>query len=47
VDPVMRAARQGIPVVEINPDSTPISELANFRFAQPAGETLDEIMKGL
>lgn len=47
VDPVMRAARQGIPVVEINPDSTPISELANFRFAQPAGETLDEIMKGI
>jgi len=47
VDPVMRAARQGIPVVEINPDSTPISELANFRFAQPAGETLDGIMKGM
>jgi NAD-dependent deacetylase len=47
VDPVVRAARQGIPVVEINPDNTPISEFANFRFTRPAGETLSEILKAM
>jgi len=40
IEPVLAAGRRGVPVIEINPDITPVSGLANFRFAGPAGETL-------
>jgi len=43
IEPVMAAARRGVPVVEVNPDLTPVSELVNFRFAGPAGETLGKL----
>ncbi len=43
VEPVMLAADAGTPVVEINPDETPISHLADFRFTDPAGKTLQAI----
>jgi len=44
VEPVMAAARRGVPVVEINPETTPISHLADFRFAAPAGPTLQDLI---
>ena len=37
IQPVLAAARRGTPVVEINPEKTPVSEVADFRFAAPAG----------
>ncbi len=43
IEPVVSAARQGIPVVEINPETTPISDLADFRFTGKAGPTLQEL----
>ncbi len=43
VEPILAAAQRGIPVVEINPETTPISHLANFRFAAPAGRTLQDL----
>ena len=43
IEPVLAAARRGIPVVEINPDRTPISDLADFRFAGTAGLTLEKL----
>jgi NAD-dependent deacetylase len=43
--PVRAAVRRGTPVVEINPEKTPISEWADFRFAEPAGETMQRLMK--
>jgi len=45
VEPVMAAVRQGVPVVEINPETTPISSLADFRFAAPAGQTLRNMVR--
>jgi NAD-dependent deacetylase len=47
VEPVVIAARAGIPVVEINPDETPVSDLADFRFNEPAGKTLPAIVRAL
>jgi len=44
VEPVMAAARRGVPVIEINPETTPISHLADFRFAAPAGRTLQDFI---
>jgi NAD-dependent deacetylase len=38
--PIVIAARQGIPTVEINPEPTPISDLVQFRFAAAAGPVL-------
>jgi NAD-dependent deacetylase len=43
--PIWSAARRGVPVVEINPERTVISSLANYRFAGPAGETLQQLMR--
>jgi NAD-dependent deacetylase len=45
VEPVLAAAQRGIPVVEINPETTPISEVADFRFAGPAGQTLRRLVQ--
>jgi NAD-dependent deacetylase len=45
IEPVAAAARRGIPVVEINPETTPISNFADFRFTEPAGETLRRILE--
>lgn len=38
--PLIAAARAGVPVVEINPQETPVSDLATFRFTEPAGQTM-------
>lgn len=43
IEPVVAAARRGVPVVEINPEQTPISDLADFRFSDPAGQTLQRL----
>ena len=45
--PVARAARHGVPTVEINPDTTPISDLVQFRFAAAAGVTLEGVLAGI
>jgi NAD-dependent deacetylase len=45
--PVMSAARLGIPTVEINPEPTPLSDVVRFRFAAPAGDVLQGILKGV
>jgi NAD-dependent deacetylase len=45
--PVMMAARRGIPTVEINPETTPLSDIVQFRFAAPAGGVLQGIVKGV
>ncbi len=45
--PVIAAARAGTPVVEINPQETPISDLATFRFAEPAGQTMQTILQAM
>ena len=45
IEPVITAAKHGIPVVEINPETTPISDVASFRFAGPAGETLRRLVQ--
>lgn len=39
------AARHGATLVEINPEHTPISEIADFYFPAPAGEFLPELMQ--
>jgi NAD-dependent deacetylase len=38
------AKRCGATLVEINPEPTPLSELADFRFAAPSGEVLPELL---
>ena len=45
--PVVAAARSGIPVVEINPEETPISDLADFRFVEPAGRTMQAVLEAV
>ena len=45
IEPVMTAAQSGIPVVEINPEPTPISDVVDFRFAELAGETLCSLVR--
>jgi NAD-dependent deacetylase len=45
--PIVVAARRKVPVVEINPDETPISDLADFRITKPAGQTLQQLMQEL
>ena len=42
--PVVIAAYRDIPTVEINPEATPLSDLVQFRFAAPAGGTLQELL---
>ncbi|RME25098.1 MAG: NAD-dependent deacylase [Candidatus Zixiibacteriota bacterium] len=38
------AKRHGATLVEINPEPTPLSSLADFRFAAPAGELLPQLV---
>ena len=45
--PVVAAARSGVPVVEINPEETPISDLADFRFVEPAGRTMQTLLEAV
>jgi NAD-dependent deacetylase len=45
IEPIIAAAQRGIPVVEINPETTSISEVADFRFAKLAGETLRRLVQ--
>ncbi len=45
-EPVEMAAARGIPTVEINPATTPLSHLVDYRFAASAAETLDRLWKG-
>src|ERR1035437_1440407 len=45
--PVVAAARSGVPVVEINPEETPISDLADFRFVEPAGRTMRVLLEAV
>jgi NAD-dependent deacetylase len=45
--PVVAAARSGVPVVEINPEETPISDLADFRFVEPAGRTMQALLEAV
>ena len=43
VGPILMAAHERIPTVEINPEETPLSRVVCFRFAAPAGPTLGRI----
>ena len=45
--PIVAAVNQGVPVVEINPDETPISDIADFRFAGSAGQTLQQLLQAM
>jgi NAD-dependent deacetylase len=45
--PVAAAARSGVPVVEINPEETTISDLADFRFVEPAGRTMQVLLEAV
>jgi NAD-dependent deacetylase len=38
--PVIQAAREGVPTVEINPGETELSHFVSYRFAAPAGTVL-------
>jgi NAD-dependent deacetylase len=41
--PIILAARTGTPIVEINPDETPVSEWADYRFSKNAGKVLQAL----
>jgi NAD-dependent deacetylase len=41
------AKRMGALLVEINPEPTPLSEAADFRFAEPSGEFLPRLLKAV
>lgn len=43
----MVAKRSGATLVEINPEETPLTELADFFFAQPSGEMLPQLISRL
>ena len=43
IEPVLAARRRGTPVVEINPEATPVSHLADFRFAAAARPMLQQL----
>lgn len=42
-----RALQRGAIVIEINPDTTPLSERATFRLARPSGEILPRLVEGV
>jgi len=42
--PVIKASRQGVPTIEINPTETDVSHFVTHRFAKPAGLTLEAIL---
>ena len=41
--PVVGAAQRGATTVEINPSTTPVSEIVAFRLSGPAAEVLDAL----
>ena len=43
IEPVVAAVQRGIPVVEINPEATSLSDWVDFRLAAPAGATLQKL----
>lgn len=45
--PVVLASHMGVPVVEVNPEETPVSEFADFRLRTTAGEAFSGIMREL
>ncbi len=45
--PVIRAARQGVPTIEINPGETDVSHFVRYRFPHPAGLVLDALWSNL
>jgi NAD-dependent deacetylase len=45
IEPVLDAKQRGIPTVEINPDTTMVSELVDIRIPGRAAAVLDEIWK--
>ena len=47
VQPLLKAARQGIPTIEINPEDTPLSDVVTFRFQQPAGNVLKNLLRAV
>lgn len=47
VAPIMRAARERVPTVEINPDETDLSHFVAYRFAAKAGPTLEAIVAAM
>lgn len=46
-DPVIQAAREGVPTVEINPGETVLSHFVTYRFASPAGVVLEALSAAL
>lgn len=47
VQPVLDAARQGVPTVEVNPSNTDISHAVSHKFAAPAGVVLPALVRYL
>ena len=45
--PVIRAAREGVPTIEINPSETEVSHFIAYRFAAPAGVVLEALVARL
>jgi NAD-dependent deacetylase len=43
----LTAKRAGATLIEINPDETPLSGMADFRFAEPSGECLPKLIQAL
>ena len=43
--PVILASNARVPVVEINPEETPVSGMANFRFHESAGNILQAVLQ--
>ncbi len=47
VAPIMRAARERVPTIEINPDTTELSHFVAYHFAAKAGPTLEAIVAAM
>lgn len=47
VQPVLDAARRGIPTVEINPSATDLSSIVDYKFAAAAGEVIPALVAQL
>lgn len=42
--PIVRAAREGVPTIEINPGETDVSHFVAYRFVAPAGVVLEALV---
>ncbi len=47
VAPIVRAAREQVPTIEINPDETELSHFVRYHFAANAGPTLEAIVTAM